>query len=85
MSMAKILNHKFSGEIDIGIRKNEEYINADNEIRKFIQKEFPKEKAERLDELLDILTSIVGNTYAEEGIKLGAKSTSESIFDKYFV
>lgn len=85
MTMAEMLNHKFTGEIDIGIRRNSEYINADKEIHKFIRKEFSKGKAERLDELLGILTSVVGSAYVEEGIKLGARTTCEFIFDKYFV
>ncbi len=74
MNMAKILNNKFTEEIDRGICNNKEYIEADKEIHKFINKEFSEEKAKRLDELLGIITSIVGNAYAEEGIRIGAKS-----------
>lgn len=74
MNMAEILNYKFSDEIDREICKNQEYVEANKEFHKFIKKEFSKEKAERLDELLGILTGVVSKAYAEEGIKVGAKS-----------
>lgn len=74
MNMAEILNEKFMDEIDEGIRNNYDYLKADKEIHKFINKELSKKKAYEVDELLGILTAIVGNTYAEEAIRIGAKS-----------
>lgn len=74
MNMAKILNYKFLEEIDKAICKNQEYINANMEINKFIRKEFSEEKAECLVELVGEIVSIVGDTYAEEGIRIGVKS-----------
>lgn len=72
--MARILNYKFSEEIDKAICKNRDYINANMEVNKFIRKEFSEEKAEYLIELMGEIVSVVGDTYAEEGIRIGVKS-----------
>lgn len=74
MNMAKILNYKFSEEIDREICKNQEYIKENKEINKFIRKEFPNEKAEYLVELVGEIVSVIGDAYVEEGIRIGAKS-----------
>ena len=73
MNMAKILNYKFSEEIDRKLYINTEYAEADRDINNFMDKELSKEKAQQLDDLLCILLGTAGEIYVEEGMKLGAK------------
>lgn len=82
MDMINTLNCKFSEEIDEEIRKNSEYITAGKQLSRFIHKKFSGEKAESLDDLLGILIGIAGDTYIEEGIRLGARLEAMSLFEE---
>lgn len=54
-------------------RPDKEYIKANEEFHRFVNDEIPEEKAERLKETMGRLTSAVGNTYVEAGMRIGTK------------
>lgn len=73
MKMTAILNDKFGDEIDSEIRRDTEYIKANEEFHRFVNEEIPEDKAERLKDMVGRLTSAVGNAYVEAGMRIGAK------------
>ena len=77
MKMTAILNDKFGNEIDSEIRRDTEYIKANEDFHQFVNEEIPEEKSEQLKETVGRLTSAVGNAYVEAGMRIGAKIAVE--------
>lgn len=80
MNMEENLNYEFANDIEEELSKNPKYIKANKEFHEFVYEKFPEEKAEQLDDLLEVLMGTVGNVYLTKGIKLGAKLVTTLLF-----
>lgn len=73
MKMIDLITDKFVVEIDKEMSADENYKNITMTLNEFLEKEFSKEKANQVEEMIGRLISAVENASAAAGIKIGAK------------
>lgn len=73
MKMNDFITDKFLAEIDKEMSADENYKNIAMSLNEFLEKEFSKEKAKQIEEMISILIAAVENASAATGIKIGAK------------
>ena len=76
MKMIDLITDKFVVEIDREMSADENCKNITMTLNEFLEKEFSKEKANQVEEMIGRLISAVENASAAAGIKIGAKLTA---------
>lgn len=76
MKMIDLITDKFVVEIDREMSADENYKNITMTLNEFFEREFSKEKANQVEEMIGRLISAVENASAAAGIKIGAKLTA---------
>ena len=74
--MIDLITDKFVVEIDREMSADENYKNITMTLNEFLEREFSKEKATQVEEMIGRLISAVENASAAAGIKIGAKLTA---------
>ncbi len=74
--MIDLITDKFLVEIDREMSADENYKNITMTLNEFLEREFSKEKADQIEEMIGRLISAVESASAAAGIKIGAKLTS---------
>lgn len=77
MNILDELAEKFAINLDSTLVSNPEYNKVSLQLQELYEKKFSKEQTSELDALIRKLSSVIFNSAAKAGMKLGAKIAAE--------
>lgn len=77
MNILDELAEKFAINLDSTLVSNPEYNKVSLQLQELYEKKFSKEQTSELDALIGKLSSVIFNSAAKAGMKLGAKIAAE--------